>query len=166
MLYIKNRELEWNSDFFCLPDSRKCLVQSLSSCVYMCVYGHVCLHQKPLLTVCRFLLGPAWVLIQFVCWACVCVYVRLAPLVLSLIPVSGKHQPFKTQMAGFFFPPLPSLSSSHQIWGTAGAAMPMICLLLPVLLTGWEHAHTIRRAHTHIQLNMLSVSQTDRHKHT
>lgn len=148
MLYIKNRELEWNSDFFCLPDSRKCLVQSLSSCVYMCVYGHVCLHQKPLLTVCRFLLGPAWVLIQFVCWACVCVYVRLAPLVLSLIPVSGKHQPFKTQMAGFFFPLSPRSPPHTKFGEQLGRPCRWFVSFYP---SSWqvESMHTLLGAHTH-----------------
>lgn len=85
----------------------------------------------------------------------------LAPLVLSLIPVSGKHQPFETQMAGFL---LSLLSSSHQIWGTAGPVMTMICLPPPVCLTGWEHTRkmyalgetqTLTNEHTHTRTHTI-----------
>lgn len=78
-------------------------------------------------------------------FACLCG--SAAPLVLSLIPGSGKHQPLKLKRQGFFFS-IPLLYSSHQIWRTAGAAMMMICLPLPVCLTGWERAHTATHSAT------------------
>lgn len=76
---------------------------------------------------CRFLLELARFLLQHYTFAsahgrvcvCVCFFYR-APLVLSLIPVSGKHQPFKTQTTSS--PPPPT---------------PLVLLLAPNLGNSW-----------------------------
>lgn len=89
-------------------------------CLYVCIWA--CLFAPEASLDCLPLPAGTGLSFDSVCvlGVCVCVYVRLAPLVLSLIPVSGKHQPFKTQMAGFFSPsPLallltPNLGNS---WG-------------------------------------------------
>lgn len=94
--------------FMCLHEHKH-----ISMCVYVCV--RLCLFaRKPLrLSVASFWDWPdsyssIEVLIQIVFVnVCVCVRVCLAPLVFSLIPVSGKHQPLKTQTAGFFPPRSP-----------------------------------------------------------
>lgn len=92
------------------------------------------------------------------CFFVVCMHLHecLAPLVLSLIAVSGKHQSFEIQTAGFLFY---FLSSSHQIWGTAGPVMTMICLPPPICLTSWEHTR---------KMYALQETQTltNKHNHT
>lgn len=94
-------------------------------------------------------------LIWFVCACvlCMCLLCACAQLHLSSIsfPFLGSISRLKLKRQDFF----PPLSSSHQIWGTAGAAMTMICLPLPVCLTGWEHAH--------MHAQTLTQGDTDTH---
>lgn len=147
MLYIKNRELEWNSDFFAYPTVANALCKvclRVFICVYMGMF--VCTRSLSWLSA-----ASCWDRLEFwfsLCVGRVCVYVRLAPLVLSLIPVSGKHQPFKTQMAGFFFPLSPRSPPHTKFGEQLGRPCRWFVSFYP---SSWqvESMHTLLGAHTH-----------------